>query len=416
LPEFLRLLPPQEALNRLMAHLHPKPQSEWIEMSQALGRVTAFPVPAPHALPSFTRSTVDGYAVQAASTFGASESLPAYLEVAGEVPMGASPTLALKKTTCALIHTGGMLPENADAVLMLENTQPISGHEIEVTRAVAVGENVIQAGEDVHAGQEVIPAGTILRSVEIGGLAALGITQVSVVKKPRVGILSTGDEIIPIERDLEAGKVRDVNTYILGALVQRAGGVPLAYGILPDQPGVLAQSAAQALEDCDLVVITAGSSASTRDLTAQVISGLGEPGVFVHGVNVRPGKPTILGACARPGKSPKAVIGLPGNPVSAFVIAGLFVIPVIRALLGAEPTAIKPSIKAQLALNLPSDAGREDWVPVKLSAGQASWLAEPIFGKSNLIFTLVRADGMIRIPPDATGLHMGDMVEVFLIE
>jgi molybdopterin molybdotransferase len=399
-----------------MAHLTPKPQSEWVETTHALGRVTALPVLAPHALPSFARSTVDGYAVQAADTFGASESLPAYLKVASEVPMGAAPTLALQKTTCALIHTGGMLPGNADAVVMLEYTQLIARQEIEVMRAAAVGENVIQVGEDVIAGQEVIPAGTVLRPVEIGGLAALGFTQVSVAKKPRVGILSTGDEIIPIEKDLEAGKVRDVNSYCLGALVQRAGGTPVAYGIIPDQPEMLAKSAAQALETYDLVVITAGSSASTRDLTAQVIAGLGEPGVIVHGVNVRPGKPTILGACALPGEPPKAVIGLPGNPVSAYVIAGLFVVPVIRALLGTLPAAFKPSVKAQLVLNLPSEAGREDWIPVKLTAGQSGWQAEPIFGKSNLIFTLARANGMICIPPDATGLHIGDPVEVFLIE
>ena len=202
--------------------------------------------------------------------------------------MGAAPTLALQKATCALIHTGGMLPVNADAVVMLEHTQIVSRHEIEVMRAAAVGENVLQVGEDVITGQEVIPDGTILRPVEIGGLAALGITQVSVAKKPRVGILSTGDEIIPIDKNLEAGKVRDVNTYCLGALIQRAGGTPVAYGILPDHPQALAQSANQALEACDMVVITAGSSASTRDLTAQVIAGLGEPGVLVHGVNVRP--------------------------------------------------------------------------------------------------------------------------------
>ncbi len=416
MPEFLHLLPPQDALKRLMDHLDLKPQPEWIEISQALGRVTASPFLAPHDLPSFARSTVDGYAVQAAGTFGASESLPAYLQVAGEVPMGAAPNLALSHTTCALIHTGGMLPENADAVVMLENTQIVSEREIEVRRAVAVGENVILAGEDVQEGQEVIPAGTILRPVEIGGLAALGVTRIAVAKRPRVGILSTGDEIIPIDRELAAGKVRDVNSYSLGALVQRAGGLPVTYGIIPDQPELLKRSAAQALQACDLLVITAGSSASTRDLTAQVVAGLGEPGVLVHGVNVRPGKPTILGACAQPGESPKAVIGLPGNPISAYVIASMFVLPVVQALSGASTRAIKPSVKAQLRLNLPSEAGREDWVPVKLSAGETGWQAEPIFGKSNLIFTLVRADGMICIPPDATGLHMGELVEVFLIE
>jgi len=416
MPEFLHLLAPQLALDRLLNHLDYQLQEELVETKQALGRVTAAPILAPHALPSFDRSTVDGYAVCAADTYGASGSLPAYLKVTGEVPMGAAPGFQVKKVTCALIHTGGMLPEGSDAVVMLEHTQPVHAQEIEILRAVAVGENVLQVGEDVEAGQEVIPKGAVLRPVEIGGLSALGITQVKVKRKPRVAILSTGDEILPIEATIEPGKVRDVNSYTLSALVEKAGGEAVPYGIILDQVDILAKNAAQALQDCDLVVITAGSSASERDLTAQVIDGLGKPGVLVHGVNVRPGKPTILAACALPGQPTKAVIGLPGNPVSAFVIAGLFVLPVIRALLGIPPVAYKPSVLARLATNLPSDAGREDWIPVRLSTGPSGWEAEPIFGKSNLIFTLVRADGLMCIPPDATGINIGEWVEVYLLE
>jgi len=416
MPEFLRLLPPQEALERLLAQLDLQPQPEWVDTIHALGRVTAASVLAPHALPSFARSTVDGFAVHAADTYGASENLPAYLKLVGEVPMGAAPDFTVKKAYCALIHTGGMLPEGANAVVMLEHTQLVQTNEVEILGAAAVGENVLQVGEDVIAGQEVIPNGIFLRPAEIGGLAALGITQVRVARKPRVAILSTGDEILPIDVPMGPGKVHDVNTHTLSALVQRAGGEPVACGILPDQAEALALSAAQALKACDVMVITAGSSASTRDLTAQVIDGLGKPGVLVHGVNVRPGKPTILAVCALPGQPAKAVIGLPGNPVSAFVIAGLFVLPVIKALLGASPASFKPTVKARLALNLPSEAGREDWVPIRLIAGASGWQAEPVFGKSNLIFTLARADGLVRIPQNATGLNIGEIVEVFLLE
>jgi molybdopterin molybdotransferase len=416
MPEFLHLLPPKEALERLFPYLDLQSQTELVELGDALGRITAAAILAPHALPSFARSTVDGYAVMAADTYGASDSMPAYLKILGEVPMGTSPSFQVKKTTCASIHTGGMLPIGADAVVMLENTQSALAQEVEILRAVAEGENTLQVGEDVMVGQEVISKGTRLRPAEVGGLAALGITQVKVRRKPKVAILSTGDEIIPVGTSLETGKVFDVNTHTLSALVNRAGGEPVSMGILPDKADSLALTAAQALQACDMVVITAGSSASARDLTAQVIDGLGKPGVLVHGVNIRPGKPTILAACALPGQTPKPVIGLPGNPVSAYVIACLFVLPVIKALLGTSQEAPKPSVKARLTLNVPSEAGREDWVPVRLTTSGFGWEAEPVFGKSNLIFTLARADGLLCIPPDVTGLNVGESVEVFLIE
>jgi molybdopterin molybdotransferase len=255
----------------------------------------------------------------------------------------------------------------------------------------------------------VIPAGTWLRPAEIGGLAALGIVRLRVARQPRVAIISSGDEVVPPEMDIQPGQVRDVNAFTLSALVQDAGGAPIYYGIVADEAAVMEATAREALESCDLVVITAGSSASTRDLTATVINRLGKPGVLVHGVNVRPGKPTILAVCEG-----KAMIGLPGNPVSALVIASLFVAPVIRYLLGIRTERLQPVLSAQLALNLASSAGREDWIAVRLIKSEHGYLAEPVFGKSNLIFTLSRADGLVRIPPDATGLSAGQLVDVNL--
>lgn len=413
MPEFLQLLSPRDALDRLLEHLStPKriEETEEIQATQSLGRVTGMPVYAPIPLPSFPRSTVDGFAVRAADTYGAGESLPAYLPVIGEVPMGAEPGFKLGSAQCALIHTGGMLPVEANAVVMLEYTQSARPGEVEILRSVAVGENVLKVGEDVKVGQEVIPAGACIRPADIGGLMALGVTHLSVVRRPRVGILSSGDEIIPPELEPKPGQVRDVNAYSLGALVAEAGGEPVYYGIIPDRVEELKEAARKALAACDMIVITAGSSASTRDLTADVIQSLGSPGVLVHGVNVRPGKPTILAVCNK-----KAVIGLPGNPVSALVIAWLFVVPVIFTWLGTQPGKPKPVVQARLTTNVPSQAGREDWIAVRLVSAPEGYLAEPVFGKSNLIFTLARADGLVKIPADATGLGAGESVEVYLM-
>ncbi len=432
MPEFLTLLPPEEARQLLLSHLASGTAApESINVLQALGRVLAEDIFAPHPLPDFQRTTVDGYAVRARDTFGASDSLPTYLTLIGEVPMGDAPAFEIGSGQCALIHTGGMLPKGADAVVMLEYTQAIShgesqneisensvgsvakNPEIEIFKSIAEGENLIRIGEDVAQGQLILQRGSVLRPAEIGGLLALGITSLRVGTKVRVGLISTGDEVVDPSETPRPGQVRDINSYTLGALVEKSGGVAQRYGIISDQFKALNEAAAQALSECDVVVITAGSSASTRDMTADVIRQLGEPGVLVHGINTRPGKPTILGVCAG-----KAVIGLPGNPVSALVNGYLFVVPVIEKLLGALPKP-KPTVHARLTVNLPSQAGREDWWPVKLIGGQKTgevdFIAEPIFGKSNLIFTLASADGLLRIHPDATGLSAGELVEVVLI-
>lgn len=411
MPEFLELLPPMEALSLLMHHLPaPQPQAEHIATAGSLGRVLARSIESPEALPAFPRSTVDGYAVRAADTFGAGDSLPAYLTVIGEVPMGQAAHLRVEAGQAAVIHTGGMLPEGADAVVMLEYTQPARPGELEVLRAVAPGENILDAGEDVAPGQEVLPAGTRLRPAEIGGLLALGLLEIPAARMPRIGVLSSGDEVIPPEEKPAAGQVRDINSYSLSALIQAQGGQPLRYGIVPDNAAAMQAALAEALESCDAVVVTAGSSASARDLTAEVVNRMGAPGVLVHGVNVRPGKPTILAVC-----DGKAVIGLPGNPVSALVIAWLFVAPLIRRLLGMPPDPPQPVASARLTVNLASQAGRDDWIPARLTPSGDGYQAEPIFFKSNLIFTLARADGLLHIPPDATGLAVGERVDVYLL-
>ncbi len=445
MPEFLTLLPPKESLDKLLRHLpDPEPASETINTAAALGRITAADLRAPHPLPEFSRSTVDGFAVQAEDTYGASDSLPAYLKLIGESPMGKAPDLVIKPTQTAVIHTGGMLPKGADAVVMMEYTQTVNhkGHgeaqrkkeekssvvsaanpEIEILRAVAKGENVIRIGEDVARGALIKPKGSPIRPAEVGGLMALGFCQVEVAARPKIGIISSGDEVIEPKKTPQPGQVRDINSYTLGTLVQKFGGEAVYYGIIADNFDAIQAKIAQALAECEMVLITAGSSASARDMTAAAIDSLGAPGVLVHGVNTRPGKPTILGVC-----NGKAVIGLPGNPVSALVNGYVFVAPLVKRLLGQREAVAEPRVSAKLTVNIPSQAGREDWIPVKLTTedtkstkekqkkdSAVNYLANPIFGKSNLIFTMVSANGLLKIPADATGLSAGEVVEVVLV-
>ena len=411
MPEFLELLPPEQALNLFLSRLPSvSPPAEEVETQNALGRVAAEDILAPHPLPTFPRGTMDGYAVRARDTYGASEGLPAYLSLIGEVPMGSAPSFTLSAYQAALIHTGGMLPQGADAVVMLEDVQLTREGEIEVLRPAAIGENTLRVGEDVREGQVVVPHGKLLRPADIGGLTGLGILQLPVARRPLVGLISSGDELVPPEQAPGLGQVRDINAYSLSALVEDSGGRATRYGIASDKWDDLKHLASSALEQCDVVVITAGSSASTRDLTSGVIQELGSPGVLVHGVDVHPGKPTILAVC-----NGKGVIGLPGNPVSALVIARLFLVPLIRRLLGLSERGFSPAVPATLTVNLASRAGREDWIPVRLTEGEGELLAEPIFSKSNLIFSLAEADGLVRIPADATGLHTNEKVLVELL-
>ncbi len=411
MPQFLTLRPPFESLAYFLETIPDRPLlSEMIPTMQAMGRVLAEDIFAPHPLPEFPRSTVDGYAVIAADTHGASDSIPALLTLIGEVPMGASPSFTVERGKAALIHTGGMIPPGADAVVMVEHTQQVHTGEVEIFKAVGTLENMIQAGEDIKKGDLVIPRGKILRIVEVGGLMSLGFTSVAVAKKPRVGILSSGDEVVSPEVSPNMGQVRDINTTTMSLVVREAGGEPIPYGIVGDSENALREIALKAFTECDIVLVTAGSSASSRDLTSVVIQSLGKPGVLVHGVQVRPGKPTILAVC-----DGKPVIGLPGNPVSALVIAGLFVKPAVQKLLGQADRNLHPTIQAVLSANIPSVAGREDWIPVSLSGSAGQWTATPIYFKSNLIFNLVRADALAHIPSDQTGLAVGSTINVELL-
>lgn len=427
MPELFQLHTVEQANARLAEHIAPLERVEHVELHYALDRVTAAELRAPADLPAFARSTMDGFAVRAADTYGASEGLPAYLPIAGEVPMGRAAGLVLPPGQAARIHTGGMLPEGADAVVMVEQTQALGEQAIEVLRPVALGENVIPVGDDVRGGQLLFARGQRLRPQDLGGLAGLGITSVPVVAPPRVAILATGDEVVPADRDVQPGQVRDINSYTIAAQTRRAGGEPILCGIAPDDADALGRMAAAALAQADMLIISAGSSVSTRDVTARVIDELGRPGVLVHGVAMHPGKPTILAAAGG-----KPVFGLPGNPVSTMVAFDLFARPALLRMLGTLatentertedkderytpfPVASVATLRARLARNVASHPGSEDFVPVRLAERDGELWAEPVFGKSNLIFTIARADGMLRVPLDRAGLYAGDEVEVRL--
>jgi molybdopterin molybdotransferase len=411
MPEFFNVFAPDVALQTLLDRLQTRLGTEMIPTDQAPGRVTAQAVLASEHLPAFPRSTMDGYAVRARDTFGASESLPAYLEVVGEVRMGQAPDITLATGQATVAYTGGMLARSADAVVMVENTQTIDATAIEVLRPVAPGENVIQVGEDVRIGEVIVPAGGLLRPQDIGGLLALGITQVQVRCRPRVAIVSTGDEIVAPETTPTPGQIRDINTYTIAALVTQAGGVPVPMGVVKDDYEAQRQAAVEGLAQADMLVFSAGSSVSSRDMTVQVLDSLGPPGVLVHGIAHRPGKPTIIALL-----EDKPAFGLPGNPVSAMIVFRLLVRPTLYALAGCSQVPQPRTVQARLTKNIPSVTGREDHVQVRLSCINGTLRAEPVFGKSNLIYTLIRADGVVVVPLDQGGLYAGAEVSVQLYD
>lgn len=405
--EMITVLPSSDALSIVFNLLPHDIQVERISSTNALDRVLAENLVAQTSLPTFSRSTMDGYAVRAEDTYGATESLPAYLTVIGEVPMGRAPRLSVGPAQAAVVHTGGMIPPGADAVVMVERTQKLDSSTVEVLRAVAQGENTIGVGEDVKEGEQLFNMGHTLRPQDIGGLMAMGIMSVKVASRPRVAIISTGDEIISPDITPGAGQIRDVNTYTVSGLVDRAGGVPVPQGIIGDNYEALLAATRAALDNADALVISAGSSVSARDLTSDVVNGLGNPGVVVHGVAVKPGKPTILGVC-----DGKPVVGLPGNPVSAMVVGGLLLVPILERMQGKVASPVRQRVSAILTHNISSIPGREDYVQVKLFDNDGQLMAEPVFGKSNLIYTLVKSNGMIHVPLNSSGLYKGELVAV----
>ncbi|HEV2282517.1 MAG TPA: gephyrin-like molybdotransferase Glp [bacterium] len=412
MPGFTTLVTPQEAKERFARAYTPRPRGiEHVPLAEAYGRVLARDAIAGEDLPAFDRSTVDGFAAQADDVSSAGPDAPAVLRLAGEVQMGETAPVAVGTGETVRIPTGGMLPPGADAVVMLEDVEERDGR-IAVRRPARPGDNVIRRAEDVRRGDVALRPGTRLRPQDIGLLAAIGITDVPVFVRPRVAIIATGDEIVPADRTPEGGQVRDVNTYALAALVRQEGGVAHLAGIVEDVYDVLLRALRDARADSDLVLVSGGSSVGERDAVARAIGELGRPGVIVHGVSIKPGKPTILALV-----DGTPVIGLPGHPVSGMVIFDVFVRDVLRGLAGRN--AARPFgrvVRARLARPIPSAGVREDHIRVYLEQRDGGVQAIPVLGKSGIITTMTRADGIVVVPIGRRLLEAGADVDVELFE
>lgn len=389
----------------------PRMGAEEIPIADACARVLAGDIAADVNLPDFARSTMDGFAVSAASTFGASEANPAYLSVKGTVSMGSRPSFSIGRGEAARIPTGAMLPGGADSVVMIEHTAAIDDATIEAYKSVAPGAHVVAIGEDVRKNDTLLFDGQRIRPQEIGLLAAFGQKTVLVYRKPRVAVISTGDEVVSIDAVPGPGQIRDVNTYTLSGLLQEAGAIPEPYGIVGDDYSALSETCARAVARADMVIISGGSSVGVRDYSIDALSSLPDAHILAHGIAISPGKPTIL---ARAGH--KAVWGLPGHVVSAMVVFNQVVRPFIEHIAGLSPQRVpRRSVPAILSRNIASAQGRVDFVRVRLvEEGNLLW-AHPILGKSGLINTMVKADGLIEIGLNTEGLDRETPVAVHLL-
>ncbi len=376
---------------------------EKVPLSDSLGRIVAQDIPATCSLPHFRKSTVDGLAVRAADTFGASESMPALVQGHGEVRMGEAPMELLEQGKGIVMPTGGMLPEGANAVVMVEHLEHFGDGLYGITKAVAPGENVIDLGEDLIKGEVILPQFTRIRAQEMGLLASQGLMQVSVLPCFRVGILSTGDEIIPPEQEPAPGQSRDINGYTLLGQAISCGAEARHYGIVKDDLEELRAVLKRMLKENEIVLLSGGSSVGSRDLSAQLIDELGEPGLLFHGLALRPGKPTIGGVVEG-----KLIFGLPGHPASAMVVFETLVRPWLDA--SVLRPQVNPLPKGTITQNLHSGSGREEFVRASLIFNGEEWQVEPIRGKSGLIRTMVLADALVHIPLDTEGIEAGKEV------
>ena len=407
--EFFKVITVEEAIG--IRTRFARMQTELVPLSDSLGRILAEEVRSDIDLPDFPRSIMDGFAVRGASTFGASEGNPAYLMVKGSVAMGEKSRLSVGSGEAVRISTGGMLPPGADSVVMIEHTEAIDDSTIEVYRSVAPGQNMVTIGEDIKKGEIILAAGNSIRPQEAGLLAALGRGEVAGFKRPGVGIISTGDEVVPVDQIPGPGQVRDVNTYTLMNQVTQLGAVAIPYGIVGDDYDALLAKCIRALDQCDLILVSGGSSVGARDFTIDIITAMKSSSILFHGISISPGKPTILASVQN-----KQFWGLPGHVVSAMVVFSRIVTPFIEYISGlGESAQNEIRLPARLSRNLASAQGRVDYVRVRLFQKDGGNWAEPILGKSGLISTMVKADGLIEIGMNTEGLDEGEAVEVILL-
>ncbi len=381
---------------------------EEVDILNSLDRVLGEEIYSNIDVPDFNRSTVDGYAIKSSDSHGASDSIPSILNIIGEVKMGELANKAIKSGEAIYVPTGGMIPDGADSMIMIENTEKMDESTLLIYKPISQGENIVYKGDDIKKGALALEKGRRITPEVMGVLAALGIGKVKVYKKPSFYIISTGDEIIDIEEDLTMGKIRDINTYALAGLIHKLGGEVVNKVIIKDDYNLLRQEVERALDLSDIVLISGGSSVGTKDFTHKVIDSFGGRGVFVHGVSIKPGKPTIMGE-----GNGKLIFGLPGHPVSSIIVFKTFIEDFIKDKLGVKDIA--PRVKAIMDFNFPSAPGRVTYQLVKLKEEDGIFYATPSFGKSGMISLLSESQGYIVIESHEEGIYKGEEREVYLL-
>lgn len=412
--QFLEVVSPEEARERFTRPIDLSPlPAESLPLADALGRVLAHDIAAPVDVPSFDRSGVDGFAVRCADTAGAMDQAPRHLQLNEEViACGHAPLLEVQRGTATVIATGGMIPRGADAVVMIEHTELLDEGgvpRIEVRRAAAPGQFIAYAGTDIARGETLLRRLTRISSREVGMLAACGIDKVDVIRKPRVAVLSTGDELVPLGQPLRPAGIYDSNGAIIAAAVTEAGGEPIAFGAFPDDEKALETAMRRALADCDVVILSGGTSKGAGDLSHRIVTKLGKPGILVHGVALRPGKPLCLAAV-----NGKPLIVLPGFPTSAIFTFHAFVAPVIRARAGLPPETARTEI-ATVPARIASELGRKEFVLVSLVDSPEGKVAFPSAKGSGSVTTFSQSDGFLEIDALANAMDAGTRAEVTLI-
>ena len=399
----LHVKTPEEVLALIETEFAPLAQQELVPLVDAMGRVLAEDIAATEYVPDFDRSTVDGYAVRARDTFGCTDAIPAILPVQGEVLMGEGAEFELKPEECVAVPTGGAVPKGADSVVMIEFTEDYGDGTIGVSKSTAPGQNMIFRGDDVYPGKVILQKGRVLSSQDIGALAAIGRVQVPVVKKLTVGVISTGDELVPPEETPRPGQVRDVNSPMLEAMLGAFGVKVINYGIVIDNEALLSEKVHKAVSECDAVLLSGGSSVGVKDAACRIIESMGS--LLLHGIAIKPGKPTILGKTGV-----KPLVGLPGHPVAAYFITKLFVLPLLSRLMGRKQENYTTT--AVLTENVGANHGRAQYQCCRLERKEGKLYASPIRGKSGLITTLAGAEGYFCIDRDCEGLPKDAEIQV----
>ena len=399
----LHVKTPEEVLALIETEFAPVAGTELISLTAAMGRVLAEDIAATEYVPDFDRSTVDGYAVRARDTFGCSDAIPAILPLQGEVFMGEGAEFDLNPEECVAVPTGGALPKGADSVVMVEYTEDYGDGTIGISKSAAPGQNMIFRGDDVFPGKVILKKGRVLSCQDIGALAAIGRVQVPVVKKITVGVISTGDELVPPEVTPGPGQVRDVNSPMLEAMLGAFGVQVINYGIVVDNEALLTEKVQKAAAECDAVLLSGGSSVGVKDAACRIIESMGK--LLLHGIAIKPGKPTIIGKAG-----PKPLVGLPGHPVAAYFVTKLFILPLLGRLMGRVQENYTTT--ARITESVSANHGRAQYHCCRLERRDGELYAYPIRGKSGLITTLAGADGYFCIDRDCEGLPQDAEIQV----